>query len=107
MAARHRRAAGFGGRNMRFNLGSTALVAVAMSALLTQQAALAQDQQAKPAITGTMQIDFTTRMTQNMEEGAPKKGVKDYYTFDWTVNPDSKFATRFNGKITRQPRITQ
>jgi hypothetical protein len=93
---------------MRLRFTAVALVAVAISALLTQ-AALAADQQTqnKPAITGTMQIDFTTRMAQNQEDGAPKKGVKDYYTFDLTVNPESKYATRFNGKITRQPRITQ
>jgi hypothetical protein len=102
-------AASFGGLLMRFRFGAVALVAVAISALLSQQAALAADQQTQkaPAITGTMQIDFTTRMPQNQEDGNPKKGVKDYYTFDLSVNPESKYATRFNGKITRQPRIKQ
>jgi len=91
---------------MRFRLGSVALLAVAMSSSLLAQPASAADAN-KPAVTGTMQIDFTTRMAQNQEEGAPKKGVKDYYPFDLTVNPDSKYATKFAGKITRQPRITQ
>ena len=60
----------------RFRLGSVALLAVAMSSsALLSQPALAQDAAVKPAITGTMQIDFTTRLSQNQEDGAPKKGV--------------------------------
>ena len=82
---------------------------LALTALLMQaaQAADPATESTKPAITGTMEINYATRQSQNQTDGAPNKGVMDSYRMDLTVNPDSKQATRFVGEVKRQPRIKQ
>lgn len=71
--------------------------------------ALAQDS-AEPTseegvISGTMEIDFKTRMSLDtsgkFKEGSPQLGVQDEYKFTLSVAKTTEFA----GKIVRQPNI--
>lgn len=55
------------------------------------------------AIKGEMNMTFNTRTSSGTEEGAPKKGVKDVYAVNLTINANRKVA----GAISRQPRIKQ
>ena len=54
-----------------------------------------------PSITGTMDINYVTRTPQGQEEGNAKLGVQDTYSVSLVVNGTNKFE----GKISRQPRI--
>lgn len=57
----------------------------------------------KEAIKGEMNMTFNTRTSSGTEEGAPKKGVKDSYSVNLTINGNRQIQ----GNITRQPRIKQ
>lgn len=76
------------------------LLALALTATLTASA-LAQKTVNGPAISGTMDILFNTRLTQNVgADGKPNKGVKDVYKINLKAG-----ATEFKGTIERTPRI--
>jgi len=63
--------------------------------------ALAQKVVNGPAITGTMDIIYNTRLPQNIDAtGKPEKGVKDIYKVNLKAG-----ATEFKGTIERAPRI--
>lgn len=55
------------------------------------------------AIKGDMTMTFNTRSTSGTEDGAPKRGVKDVYQVNLTVNANRQIQ----GQISRQPRIKQ
>jgi hypothetical protein len=55
------------------------------------------------AIKGEMTMTFNTRTMSGTEDGAPKRGIKDVYTVNLTLNGNRALT----GQITRQPRITQ
>lgn len=73
--------------------------AVAFVALVS----VANAQDVKDAITGTMEINFVTRTPAGQTDGSPKIGAQDIYKLDLTVNGANKFV----GQIARQPRIKQ
>lgn len=78
-----------------------AFLALSLTAL-TLGAAQAQKTVNGQAITGTMDITFNTRMTQNIgSDGTPNKGVKDVYKVNLKAG-----AVEFKGSIDRTPRIT-
>lgn len=71
-------------------------------AVFTLGAAQAQKTVNGQAITGTMDITFNTRMTQNVgSDGKPNKGVKDTYKVNLKAG-----AVEFKGSIDRTPRIS-
>lgn len=55
------------------------------------------------AIKGEVNITFNTRTVSGTEEGAPKRGVKDIYAVNLTINANRQVT----GNISRQPRIRQ
>jgi hypothetical protein len=55
-----------------------------------------------PAISGTMDIVFNTRLPQNQDSsGKPEKGVKDTYKVNLKAG-----STEFKGTVERMPRLT-
>jgi hypothetical protein len=83
-----------------------ALLGIALSA--ASPAVFAQDSDLiteDNIITGTMQIDFRTRTSQDTScefvDGSPQLNVQDIYTLSLTVAK----TTEFSGKVVRQPNI--
>jgi hypothetical protein len=83
------------------------MIKLCAAAMLLSGVALAQtpDPNAAPAdaIKGEMNMTFNTRTMAGTEDGAPKKGVKDVYAVNLTINGNRQVT----GQITRQPRIKQ
>ncbi len=75
-----------------------ALAAVCLLSLVSAQA---QKIVNGPAISGTMDIVFNTRLPQNLDSsGKPEKGVKDVYKVNLKAG-----STEFKGTIERTPRL--
>jgi hypothetical protein len=83
------------------SLGSFALAQQPAPAAATTENQITED----GVITGTMDIDFTTRTnldtTGDLKKGSPALGAKDSYKLDITVAK----LTEFVGTITRQPNL--
>ncbi|WP_428937027.1 hypothetical protein [Fontivita pretiosa] len=99
------------GRNVRL---VAALVACLAAMLLPQRPWLRAQEQPSgsaadtnmapaDAIKGEMNMTFNTRTAAGTEDGAPRKGVKDVYSVNLTINGNRQIV----GQITRQPRIKQ
>lgn len=79
----------------------TRLALVVFGFLALSPAGFAQKTVSGPAVTGTMDITFNTRMPGNINsDGVPNKGVADSYKVDLTAG-----AITIKGQIERTPRL--
>jgi len=84
------------------------LAATSLFVMLTlcPMQAIAQDDPNKApadAIKGEMNMTFNTRTDAGTDDGEPKKGIKDVYATNLTINGNRQVQ----GNISRQPRIKQ
>jgi hypothetical protein len=84
-------------------LGLLLFLTTTAPAFADAPAAAAVDPDLAPAeaIKGEISMTFNTRTAAGTDDGAPKKGVKDAYAVNLTINGNRQVS----GQITRQPRI--
>ncbi len=86
----------------RFGLASAFVLAAFAAPVVAQEADTLNE---KGIISGTMDIEFKTRVSKDtsgeLAEGSPAKNVQDIYNFALNVAK----TTEFSGKIVRQPNL--